>query len=494
MNLRFLPLLASALLFPLTAYARPQGLRPQSLRLWATTQKARQDYGLYMMNRKVGFMTMEFKLVPGSQASSRRVALSSTQVTLRLRKTSGSPDLTMLQEQSFALSGEGPLLSARLRTVENGRPTTYLLAPGAPKSRDFRLTTWSGGRQIVRPSASPRETLEQARRMMEWLSAKRKKGEQFPYWSTSLDSADFNSRETLVFRSQKRIAWGGLPSTVYDVTMRSRGTDFNALLRPNGMFVRGQMSGIEVRAENPEIAHDLSHSGVDLLAASLIRVNKPIGAPWNLSSLQLEASGVPGLKLPQSRRQRVRQQGQNFIINMKSEAPGNAPEVLSAAQRRKYLQSTPSLQSDEPRIIKLARSIVGGESDPLKQSQKLMRWVYTSMGQSMDVNSSTALEVLATKTGDCTEHALLFTSLARAAGIPAREVSGLAYIETPQPTFGWHAWSEINDGRGWISIDPTWNEARVDVSHIKFSDDVDDFSWTGAIGKLKLRVLDAKPN
>ncbi len=488
MKIPTLPLLASVLL-PLTAHARPQ-----SLRSWAATQKARQDYGLYMMNRKVGFMTMEFRLVPGPKNLGSRVALSSTQVTLRLRKTSGAPDLTMLQEQSFALSKGGPLLSARLRTVENGRPTTYLLAPAAPQSSSFRLSTWSGGQRVVRPATAPRETLQQARRMMEWLGAPRKAGEQFPYWSTSLDSADFNSRETLLFRAQQRIAWGGLPSTVYQVTMRSRGTDFDALLRPNGMFVRGQMAGIEVRAETAKIARDLSQSGVDLLAASLIRVDRPIGAPWNLASLQLEASGVPGLNLPQSKRQRIVRQGPNFLISMQAEAPDNAPQLLTVAQRRKYLQSTPSLQSDEPGIRKLARSIIGSERDPLKQSKALMSWVYKSLGQSMDANSSTALQVLATRTGDCTEHALLFTSLARSVGIPAREVSGLAYIETPQPTFGWHAWSEINDGRAWISMDPTWNEARVDVSHIKFSDDVDDFSWTGAIGKLKLRVLDAKPN
>lgn len=485
-------LLACALLaLPLTNSAQAE---PQPLRSWARTQLARQDYGLYMMGRKVGWMTMEFRLGPDSKAPGGVAALASTQATMRLRSATGAPDLTMLQEQKFSLAQGGPLLSARLRTVENGRPTTYSLAPASLHSKQFRLSTWSGGREVSRTVTPPRETLEQTRLMMQWLSGRRKAGEEFPYWSTSLDSTDLNSRETLLFRARQSLAWGGVAATVYQVTMRSRGTNFEALLRPNGMFVRGQMAGIDVRAEEPRVARDLSKAGVDLLAASLIRVDRKLGAPWKLSRLQLEATGMPGLSLPQSKRQRVTRKGQAFIIDMAPEAEGNAPQVLTAAQKQKYLAATTSLQSDDPAVRKLARSIVGDEKDVLRQSRALMSWVYRTLGKSMDANSSTALQVLATKKGDCTEHALLFTTLARSVGIPAREVSGLAYIESPEPMFGWHAWSEVNDGAGWISIDPTWEEARVDASHIKFSDDADDLSWTAAIGKLKLRVLDAQQN
>lgn len=484
-----LALLATIFLAP---SALPAQAAPQTLRSWASTQLARQDYGLYMMGRKVGWMTMEFRIVRDARAPGEMIALASTQATMRLRRASGAPDLTMLQEQKFSLQSGGPLLWARLRTVENGRATTFALAPSAPSSKTFRLSTWSGGREVSRAVQAPRENLEQTRRMMQWLASPRRAGEEFPYWSTSLDATELSTREILRFRARQKLAWGGLSSTVYAVTMRSRGANFEALLRPNGMFVRGQMAGIEVRSEEPRVARDLSQAGVDLLSASLIRVDQKLGAPWKLSRLRLEASGMSTLNLPQSKRQRVTKKGQAWIIDMTPEAANNAPQVLTRAQKSKYLSATTSLQSDEPSVRKLARSIAGGERDVLKQSRTLMSWVFTSLGKSMDANSSTALQVLATKKGDCTEHALLFTTLARSIGIPAREVSGLAYIETPQPMFGWHAWSEVHDGSGWISIDPTWNQARVDVSHIKFSDDADDLSWTEAIGKLKLRVLDAR--
>jgi transglutaminase-like putative cysteine protease len=107
----------------------------------------------------------------------------------------------------------------------------------------------------------------------------------------------------------------------------------------------------------------------------------------------------------------------------------------------------------------------------------------------MAANGSTTLQILDNLGGDCTEHTLLFVSLARAVGIPAREVGGLAYPDIGRPVFGWHAWAEIHDGRQWVSVDPTWGEFYVDATHIKFQEGSDDFAWMNVAGKIKLRVL-----
>ena len=49
-------------------------------------------------------------------------------------------------------------------------------------------------------------------------------------------------------------------------------------------------------------------------------------------------------------------------------------------------------------------------------------------------------EIIETKKGDCSEHAHLFTTIARSFGFPARTVSGYAYGEG---TYGAHAWNEV---------------------------------------------------
>jgi transglutaminase-like putative cysteine protease len=84
----------------------------------------------------------------------------------------------------------------------------------------------------------------------------------------------------------------------------------------------------------------------------------------------------------------------------------------------------------------------------------------------------------------CMEFTDLFIALARAAGIPAREVNGYAYTENPeiQPLSlvadVLHSWPEYWDPQrnAWIPVDPTWGDTtggvdffdKLDLRHITF--------------------------
>ncbi len=84
----------------------------------------------------------------------------------------------------------------------------------------------------------------------------------------------------------------------------------------------------------------------------------------------------------------------------------------------------------------------------------------------------------------CMEFTDLFITLARAAGIPAREINGFAYTENPdiQPLSlvndVLHAWPEYYDKeRGvWVPVDPTWGSttggvdyfSKLDLRHFTF--------------------------
>ena len=81
------------------------------------------------------------------------------------------------------------------------------------------------------------------------------------------------------------------------------------------------------------------------------------------------------------------------------------------------------------------------------------------------------LDVAVTRTGDCNEYAELFTTLARALGVPARTVIGLAYTDDPAPAFALHAWNEVLLSEQWHAFDPTWNETVVDATHIALPSD-----------------------
>ena len=76
------------------------------------------------------------------------------------------------------------------------------------------------------------------------------------------------------------------------------------------------------------------------------------------------------------------------------------------------------------------------------------------------------LDVVDSRRGDCNEYAELFTTLARALGMPARTVIGLAYTDDNAPAFALHAWNEVLLQGQWHAFDPTWNETVVDATHI----------------------------
>jgi transglutaminase-like putative cysteine protease len=66
---------------------------------------------------------------------------------------------------------------------------------------------------------------------------------------------------------------------------------------------------------------------------------------------------------------------------------------------------------------------------------------------------------LAQKWGRCWDFSDVFITLARAAGIPARQV------------YGWigpsgHVWAEVFDGRAWIQVDPTASWTGVSEDYI----------------------------
>ena len=80
-----------------------------------------------------------------------------------------------------------------------------------------------------------------------------------------------------------------------------------------------------------------------------------------------------------------------------------------------------------------------------------------------------ASRVAAKRSGDCTEHAVLLTALARANGYPARVAIGVALIETADGVAAYgHAWAEIHDGSAWQLADATMPETEARVVSIRY--------------------------
>ena len=147
-----------------------------------------------------------------------------------------------------------------------------------------------------------------------------------------------------------------------------------------------------------------------------------------------------------------------------------------------YLKSDLPWQVDDPTIQDLAQK--------LKTPENIYNYVVSTLTYNYDrVQAGNvrlgAVGVLSNPDqAICTEFTDLFVALARAAGIPARELNGFAYtqnsklrpVSLKQDIL--HAWPEYYDQeRGiWIPVDPTWGNttqgidyfSRFDLNHVVF--------------------------
>jgi transglutaminase-like putative cysteine protease len=129
---------------------------------------------------------------------------------------------------------------------------------------------------------------------------------------------------------------------------------------------------------------------------------------------------------------------------------------------------------------------VGDGDDAVAAARRLVAWVHGHVAQEPSVTVPSARAVLAAGRGDCNEHAVLLTALARAAGIPARVVAGAVYANDG---FYYHAWTELWLG-GWISADAVFDQIPTDATHVKLMDGGPErhLALVNVIGRLAFAV------
>ena len=215
----------------------------------------------------------------------------------------------------------------------------------------------------------------------------------------------------------------------------------------------------------------------DVLSLTLVRVDPPIRDVSTLESIDLRIT-MP--KLPasfDSGRVRVLQrEGKTATIRISRTA-----EIPSEGVKRSVtegLESTSLIQSDAPEILRLAKELVGDAKTPEEIVERLIQGVHRTVKKGYRPELASALDVVRTMEGDCTEHAVLFVALARSMRIPARALIGLTHTSMMGGGFGGHAWAEVWIDNQWQAVDPAFGQRRADVGHIPFN-----------VGEIDLRTM-----
>jgi transglutaminase-like putative cysteine protease len=127
------------------------------------------------------------------------------------------------------------------------------------------------------------------------------------------------------------------------------------------------------------------------------------------------------------------------------------------------------IQSDDAKVVALAKEAAGEQHDPWQTALRLERYVNRLITKKdFSQAFATAAEVAEHPEGDCTEHAVLLAALCRAEKIPARVAIGLVYM-AGQHSLAYHMWTEVYLDKRWIPIDATLARGGIGAAHLKLA-------------------------
>ncbi|HEU5057165.1 MAG TPA: transglutaminase-like domain-containing protein [Kofleriaceae bacterium] len=437
-----------------------------------------QWFGLYVQGKKLGYSSIQLRLpAPGEPGG---LVWS---VSARLR---AETDVDLVEQRYY--EGSAPYRLVEIRSGESS-------AQGRVERRYRRDGDQFILRQTVDGTPQPERrvagTAETALSLLDHQAVE--PGEVKAGMSITVREFDTESETDkasaikIVEIRKERLS--GVDTEVVVMSAQTEGeqTVSTGYVASGGVVLRATLGGgIELRWEEKEQAQS-DVAGFDMIADA-VKIDRPIGEPSNIRELKLRVALPGDLALRDAPNQELTRRGDgSFDVDLFSR-PGLP---VLPAERRAALAVTATIDAGDPAVVEQARAITADESDPARRVERLVQWVYTNLEKDLSTTLITASQVLARKQGDCTEHAILFVALARAAGIPAREVSGLVYMGDGIQRFGWHAWAEVDLGGRWVQVDPSWNETLANATHLTLGVG-DESDWVAALGGLTIQLRDAR--
>ena len=135
-----------------------------------------------------------------------------------------------------------------------------------------------------------------------------------------------------------------------------------------------------------------------------------------------------------------------------------------------FIESSQVLDSSDPELKAFTDRVLRNAADDPMQRAELLRVAVDRhiLSKSLSSGMDTASEVLRSRSGDCTEHAVLLAAALRCDGIPSRVAIGLVHAPVgaaASPVFVWHMWTQGLIADHWYDFDPT-RPHRFDGGHL----------------------------
>jgi hypothetical protein len=282
----------------------------------------------------------------------------------------------------------------------------------------------------------------------------------------------------------------------------------------SGVTVRSSTSMGGLVIETVLADKDIATSKLDapeLMVSTLVEPDQPIGEPRTTKRgryvLRVPNTGpeIPDLPTSGSQRtERIDSHSVRVLVDVRELVPADPVDAVRDA----YVKPSSFIGSTDPKIVELVgratRKLEPGAGHA-QHAEALRRFVHSYISKkTLGVGFATASEVARTRSGDCSEHGVLLCAMLRAAGIPARTVSGLIYADSfagRERVFGYHMWTQalltVDGTQTWVDLDATLgDDTPTDATHISLgvSDMADGMtensliSLTPLLGRVSISV------
>jgi hypothetical protein len=443
-------------------------------------------YGVYIQGNKTGCLKQTAKL---EEKEGEKTYVFLQEIHLKITRGNMKMEMKMKIESKY--SGKAPY-KLLYRKEEQDLGVGGMTIVGSVEGEKFKITSEAMGMKQERLVEEPKETLLDSTQGALLALRGAKVGEKKKRWEYEMQKARDKEYTLEVTKIEEKVS-RGIKFKVYTITEASDEVTITSKYSSDGKPLKMEASFFTFRLEEEKLAKDFGY-GFDGLLDTLVKTEKLGKKPGEVKELKLKVSGLKKDMALSSPRQKFEKKGDGVyeLTLTMDEKPAPITDLGDKKDELKeYLKATHSIQSDNEEIVKTAKKIVGEEKDLYKKAVLINEWVHKNITGSLTTNLPTALDVLKKKAGDCSEYTLLFVALARAAGIPAREVRGVMYIGDELSGFGFHAWPEIYVGK-WIGIDPAWNEPLLDATHIRLCDAQKEAKLLQLMGSMKIEIKSVK--
>ena len=382
--------------------------------------------------------------------------------------------LEIRQQMHMEESADGNLL--RFTSIMENPPNSRISSTGVLNGDEMSLTTLAGGKQtektltgmdgIVSPSWAENYLTEHGLEI----------GGQIQFDTFEPQMA---KRTTVTFRRQPdktTSLWGGETRKLTYITMTYSvlpGVVTEMFLDENLDLHKISMPllGMEIHTVSEEEALQEPDGGdLDFAKDMLVRVER-MDSPHQASEVtyRIQVDGSNPAELFESgATQALRPVDEDEIdLTVRTLRPSTTLAERTPAVGNEFLQASRFLECDQPALQRLAEQGDADATAPSEIAVALERFVREYVNEkNFSTSMATALEVAQSRSGDCSEHAVLLAALLRVKEIPSRVVVGLVYSKSHSAFIG-HMWTEAFLAGNWIPLDATLAQGGIGAGHIK---------------------------